>query len=907
MPHPPYDLLPTLDELAVLLGDAVQRRAWLNAYLYAVGINQVSEDYLHRDVLFLGEIADRLLSSAGRAQAVAGRAAAVALSVPQTARSRRNASRQALGGLQDLATLVGVLAQAAVAGGAGAKSDVLRVEETTEAALSSISALPAECRERIPRLPSCFQAFDLDLPDVAALAAGFAQAWPDRSRPLLLAGVRTSGSYLAPLCAAFLEAAGYEDVSTFTLRPQHPLFRSERELIRRNAQRGGLTLVIDDPPGSGRSVARAAEEVARLGVPPESIVLLLPLFGGRDALPALLRRYPSVLLPSDEWVIDSKLAPESVRGVLGELLGPAASVEAVDLIPQAARRWERSHARRLFRAQVVEDGSARSVSVMVEGVGIGYYGEQALAVADTLPGYVPEIFGLREGCLYRAWLPDTSAVCAPGAVPGDELVDAVADYVAERKRALSVDQDRSVGAVGERPVWEVASLVLSRAFGQGAQVSRPLLVDELVKHLLRVASPSVVDGSTALANWFTDARKPGRYLKVDFAKRSFWNLGLGCYDAAFDLAGAAVSAPDGATGDRLRAAYAARGGGSIDEERWLLYELAHHWGRGRTRPGERAALQLASARSLQRYMARLYLSDLERAPDGPLCALDIDGVLETETLGFPATTTSGAMALRALIAHGYCPVLVSGRSAGEVADRCGAYGLAGGVAEYGAVLYTAASGQFEGLLPDADRGLLERIRVSLADFEEAQLDEGYRHAVRAFTEDAHGRRRPLPQAIVDSVVTASGDPARIRAIAGDSQTDFVAGVDKGVGVRTLAERLGRGDRGTPVLALAVGDTAADLPMFREAELALAPAHAGEAVRSAGVGVMEAPYQPGLALAVGRLLGHEPGDCPACRPPLLSADAELLVALLSVGERGRIDHARRFLQLRRRVRATAGRA
>ncbi|MDX6561311.1 MAG: hypothetical protein QOD65_1125, partial [Gaiellales bacterium] len=74
-----YDLLPTLDELAVLLAAAVQRRSWLNAYLYAVGIHQVCEDYLHRDVLFLGEIADRLLSRAGRPQAIAGRAAAGAL------------------------------------------------------------------------------------------------------------------------------------------------------------------------------------------------------------------------------------------------------------------------------------------------------------------------------------------------------------------------------------------------------------------------------------------------------------------------------------------------------------------------------------------------------------------------------------------------------------------------------------------------------------------------------------------------------------------------------------------------------------------------------------------------------------------------------------------------------------
>jgi hydroxymethylpyrimidine pyrophosphatase-like HAD family hydrolase len=662
--------------------------------------------------------------------------------------------------------------------------------------------------------------------------------------------------------------------------------------------------VIDDPPESGRSVARIAEELRRLGLPLESIVLFLPLFGSRNAVPARLRRYPSVLLPSDEWEINSKLTPGSVGRALGRLVPPGVSVGAVEPLPLLPRDWRRSHDRGLFRVDLLQDATTRTVSVLVEGVGIGYYGEHALVVARALRNYFPEIFGLADGCLYRTWLPDERRVCPPGSAPDKELVNAVATYVVARKQALRVPDDRSVGAVGERPVWEVAGLILGRAFGRGAQVSRLLLVNGLARELLRVTRPSVVDGSTALSNWFADKGSLERYVKVDFAKRSFWNLGLICYDAVFDLVGAALSSPSEVTADELRSKYTRLVGESIGEERWLLYELAHLWGAGRTRPEDALELQRRSARALQRFIARLFLADLEPAQDGPLCALDLDGVLETETLGFPGTTSSGALALRALIAHGYRPVLVSGRSAAEVADRCRSYRLAGGVAEYGAVVCTTAPEHTDVLLSDGEQNLLAHVRATVASREDVHVDDTYRHVVRAFSVDRRGSRGPLDRRTVAAVLAASEEFALVRPVMGEGQTDFVAaGVDKGRGVRALTARLGRPGSGDgALLALAVGDTAADLPMLRQAALAFAPANAQAALRREGVEVLPFPYQAGLAQAAERLLGHEPGACPVCRAPQLSPQAALLVEVLSAGERGRVELARRFLQLRRRLRA-----
>jgi len=899
-----HNLRLSVAELTALLADAMRQQQWMNAYLFAAGINQVVEDHLHSDVYVVGRVGHLLLSGGSRAHVVAGRAAMATVSVVQDVRSRRRSSRETLAWQRSVATLVGALARIVSADVPAEEADSTEVATEAEALLDALDALPVALRDRVLRLPSCFQAFDMDVADVRRMAAEFAGSWPNRSRPLIIAGVRTSGSYLAPLCAAILESQGYTDVGVLTLRPQHPLLRGERQLLRGFAKRDGLVLVIDDPPGSGQSIARVAGTIARLGVPRESIVLLLPLFGSRESLPAGLRDFPTVLLPADEWAINAKLTPEAVGRVFGRLVGAGTSVEAVEPVPLPGRRWQRSHERALFRVDLVEGGTPRSVSVLVEGVGIGYFGEHALAVAEDLRDYVPEVFGLEGGCLYRTWLPETARSCPPGSAPDTELVTAAATYILERRQAFRVSTDRSVAAVDEMPVWEVASYILSHAFGRGAPVARVLLVDALAKHLLRVADPSVVDGSTSLSNWFADERNPGRYLKVDFAGRSFWNLGLLCYDAAFDLAGAALSSPSDPTADDLRSSYARLGGAPIGEERWFLYELAQLWGQGRTRPDGGAGLERESSRSLQRYMARLFLADLAPNPDGELCALDLDGVLDTETLGFPGTTASGAIALRALVAHGYCPVLVSGRSAEDVADRCRAYGLLGGVAEYGAVVLTTAPEAAHALLSDAARGALERARADLGARDDVGLDEAYRYSVRAFRTDRRGRRGPVDQQTVDAVLAASGDPAALRTVVGESQTDFVAAeIDKGDGVRALAARLGRRKNGARgVLAFAVGDTAADLPMLREAAIACAPAQARRLLKREGVEVVSAPYQAGLALAVGRLLGHEPGSCPTCRAPELTPENALLVSLLSAGECRRVGLARRFLELRRRVRA-----
>jgi hydroxymethylpyrimidine pyrophosphatase-like HAD family hydrolase len=262
-------------------------------------------------------------------------------------------------------------------------------------------------------------------------------------------------------------------------------------------------------------------------------------------------------------------------------------------------------------------------------------------------------------------------------------------------------------------------------------------------------------------------------------------------------------------------------------------------------------------------------------------------VLETETLGFPALTCTSALALRALLQHGYRPILVTGRSLAEVQDRCRVYKLAGGVAEYGAVVYNHQTGTTRATITQGDHEALDRLREALQGVGGILLDQNYNHAVRAYRVDAKGRRRGLPTRIVGRLLAEGGLHDKLRPIPGDSQTDFViSGTSKAIGVRVLATEMGVENAGSSdkPLALAVGDTVTDLPFLSLGRLASAPGHADSRMRQAGVTVERRKYQAGLAQAVGRLLGHSPTGCALCqwRCP---AESRSLLRIIGAQERG----------------------
>jgi hydroxymethylpyrimidine pyrophosphatase-like HAD family hydrolase len=643
-----------------------------------------------------------------------------------------------------------------------------------------------------------------------------------------------------------------------------------------------MAVLCDDPPVSGSSLAAVGADLERAGVLPERIVIALALFGDASELPPALTSYGSVLLPFADWSIHRRLDEAGVRAAVDRLVGGDRRVSSLAKTGTAMPRGGRGHLKATYRLELEDTGTGeRAVEdVSVEGVGLGYFGNHAVAVAHPLREYLPRVLGVEDGVLYRQWLP--ADACAERLESLDPTMTAgrIAEYVATRNAALPLEDDVALRLGGQYPAWEAASTVISRSFGRAWPVGRALLTDRAVRRLLPVAHPSDIDGRAELSRWFLD-REHDRLVKVDWDQGSTWNLGLGCTDPVFDVARLAAASGNPSLGDALRHAFEARTGEPIEEERLLLYRLAQFAAPGEADHETRRARRRSAVRALQAYFRRIYFADLP-AGDGPLCGIDIDGVLESDHLGVPALTPVSALALRALIAHGYRPLLVTGRSLLDVRERCEAYGLVGGVAEYGAVAHVAASRSVLDLR-GVDGAAIASLLTELRAREGVLIDEDYTCAIRAYVRDSRGRRGPLTPETISAARRAAGvDEDRVRAIRGDAQTDFVAAsTDKGRGVIALAAELGEP---APVrLALAVGDTRSDAPMLDLAARPCAPAHARDALGD--YTVMRAPYQQGFAEAVGQLIGHSCGGCERCRLERPSAERRLMLGLLGLREAG----------------------
>ncbi len=875
----------TLPELGGHLVDAIERQSWLDAYLLAGAASQLVADELESDPLSLRRASSFLSKSAG------GLGAAIAAGVTGPAAgalARVSAARPSTGTLDGIASVLNegmsaladhVLGYPPRPEADAALAALLRTAQTLH---DGSTPLPSRLSTEIARLPACFRSFDQHPNDLRRLAREIAGDANDRATPQLVVGIRTSGCSLAPLLAAGLRAEGYEQIDVITLRPGRRPSGAQRAIIRANTARGSRVLVCDDPPGTGSALAQAIADLVRLGVSVERVVLALALFPDQDELPPALSMYRAVLLRYRDWSIHARMAPDAVREAAAELLGGELRVSAARALAERLPRNGRGHAKATYELvlsdELAEANGPDPLLVAVESVGLGYFGAHAVEVAERLPEFMPRVLGVRDGLLFRAWLPDEA--CAERLPPSARETTArrIAAYAAARNQRLALADDIALRLGGQYPAWEAASTVLSRSFGRGWPAGRTLVTDRAVKRLLRVRHPSVIDGRMELRHWFIPADDSDSLLKVDWDQGDSWNLGLACCDPVFDLAGVTASHADPFLARDLRVAYEAIAGEEADDERWLLYELAHLSAPGAPREA-RAGLSRARSRAVQRYFRRVYFEDLAPATDGPLCGLDLDGVLETEHLGFPALTPVSAQGLRALVAHGFRPLLVTGRSLSEVIERCDAYGLAGGVAEYGCATFETAPRRVDILTGSDGRLALERLRAELRSHDGVTIDDDYTHAIRAFVRDPRsGKRGPLPEALLDAAMLAAEAPDT-SLIVGDSQTDIVySPIEKGRGVAVIAASLGI-DEAIP-LAFAVGDTSTDLPLVRLAREPFAPAHAAAALGEECT-ITRSPYQRGFAEAVAALIGHAPGTCSLCRLPPPRSERSLLLALLGI--------------------------
>src|SRR5947207_580797 len=125
--------------------------------------------------------------------------------------------------------------------------------------------LPERLRKRRLKNPAFFHGRDLTHFDVLKLGEKFVAEFPDRSRSIVLIGLRTAGSYFAPLLCAYLRNEGYRDVEVATMRPRSVLGWSERAHLVRCAKQNSTAVIVDESPIGGGSTAAVVKRLQNMG------------------------------------------------------------------------------------------------------------------------------------------------------------------------------------------------------------------------------------------------------------------------------------------------------------------------------------------------------------------------------------------------------------------------------------------------------------------------------------------------------------------------------------------------------------------------------------------------------------------------------------------------------------------
>jgi hydroxymethylpyrimidine pyrophosphatase-like HAD family hydrolase len=235
--------------------------------------------------------------------------------------------------------------------------------------------------------------------------------------------------------------------------------------------------------------------------------------------------------------------------------------------------------------------------------------------------------------------------------------------------------------------------------------------------------------------------------------------------------------------------------------------------------------------------------------------LDLDGVFDQELLGFPHATLSGLEALALLHAHNFSVVLNTGRSIRHVRNYCDAYGLAGGIAEYGSVFVDAVRGTEIPLIDPIGAEQLARCRDAVQQLPGVFIDPSFEYTIRAYRYTPHGCVC-IPVAELKDLLKRCGFTNLTTIARGYDSYIVQKRTGKGAALRFVREALGSPDE--PVTA--IGDSRYDVGMLKSADFAYAPSNCCELVRELArqsqCRVMRQSYQNGLLAAVRHRLRRE---------------------------------------------------
>ena len=766
------------------------------------------------------------------------------------------------------------------------------------------SPLPSDLLDMSLSVPSAFSRLDLTHFDVLELGRQFARQYPNRSHPILLLGLRTAGTYFSTLLRSFFKAEGYRRVASLTVQPKKGPSRRERLELRRYVKQGFTLVIVDDPPHTGDTLVLAVDIARQAGFDLARIKALVPTDPATrnwaDTLPDGL----VITLEPERWRKQQLLDPKNVETRLAEyftrlgfadirVVGSPRAEKLNAGLQNDSNRKRGATLKRIFEVQLCTPlGKNETRYVLAKSVGLGYLGYQAFLTAQRLSDFLPPVLGLRDSILYTEWLAQHSG---DGNVRSDRdsWIERTAAYVAARTRLLSLPKRRRPGKGVHENGLELLAGSFSRAYGHFV-VDIPMrswIQQRLYR--LHCPFPTLIDGNMGHAEWIEGKFGP---LKTGYDRHGLGKTELNVIDPAYDLAetilGFALSPEE--EGRLIRRYVEDSGDVDIGQRLFVNKLLTGLWTMESAQEHLFGAMQTGQR---QQELHRRFLGAWDfltvqtarfcgarcrpsRPPcwRSPLVMLDVDGVLDRRLFGYPCTTAAGMEALSLVATRGYSVALNTARSAAEVRDYCQAYGLAGGVAEHGAYLWDAVAQCGQPLVDQETMRQFDELREHLRRIPGVFLDDRHRYSIRAFMYEkkpsslllrllnssrsfgvGQGTPVPLPTLIVNHLITT----LRLDRISFHHTVIDTAVVakdtDKGTGLTALRDRV----LGPGAETIAVGDTEADLPMFRAATRSFAPAQIScrRQARLLGCAVSRYRYQRGLLDIARTLVDSGPSGGP----------------------------------------------
>jgi hydroxymethylpyrimidine pyrophosphatase-like HAD family hydrolase len=765
-----------------------------------------------------------------------------------------------------------------------------------------------------PKVPAFFRSRDFATHDCLELARKLLANFPNSDRSAIVVGLRTAGSFLAPLVCAYLRSHG-QGASWIAIRPGKGLAAWEKKKLELASRRHSRAIITDESVHSGQTLAKSIGLLRKAGFAEEDILVLNPV---EPALPdwrtsrlfqSLSRIHVITLEPRERYKYRALESKDAVQRLLGEYF-EAHKYSDVRILSSSETeklnsQWrdkppERVDQRlkRVYEVNLKDVAGATEVRyVIAKSVGWGWLAYHAFIAGRRLAGLIPPILGMRDGILYSEWRPQSEADPATGS-NREAMIQSLASYVAARTRNLRLNDNPVPDLANEdrHKGLELLANHLSRAYGSRivAATKRSQLRRDLARN--NTFAPVMTDSKMSPDEWILADDKT---LKVDFEHHCFGKNEGGITDPAFDLASAIFHFElSEKESERLIGRYIEESGDTKVEERLFFNKLL-----ASMRAQSLADHDLNHPRLLSQRSAanRCYISawnflvgetarecgKLCVRPEkvqwhAPLVSADIDGVLDRMVFGFPCTTAAGIRAISLLHAHGFCIAVNTARTLREVKQYCRSYGFAGGVAEYGAVLWDSVCGRERNLVDTESLEQLHRVRHAFRQVPGCFLNDDYLYSLRVFTYQ-NSRTAPVPALLAQDLLAGlSADRLTVHHTGLDTAI-LAKGVDKGSGLISLLDFVGL----PGVEVVAVGDSEPDLAMFRVANRSFAPGNVTcrSEAQQLTCSIADSSYQPGLLEIAKRIVHPTGGSCDRCRDIEANwpKDKNLFVSLLEAAD------------------------